>query len=151
MKKSKKPILYGVSIAILLIAYFLLLSAMGQHTNPLYSLVNGPIMAIGMYYALKAYKNEKGENFKYDKGYTAAIFTGFNATLLFTLFFGAYGAFLYPGYFETLMGNWSDHYHTSPALLLFEVFIMGMATTIVLSLTLMQWFKRSWNLSYKNA
>lgn len=151
MKKSRKPVLYGISIAVILIAYFLILSLMGQSTNPIYSLVNGPIMAIGLYYALKAYKKEKGEDFKYDKGYTAALFTGFNATILFTLFFGAYGSFISPGYFEALMGNWSDHYHTSPALLLFEVFVMGMATTTVLSLSLMQWFKQSWNLSYRNA
>lgn len=151
MKKSNTPVVFGIGIGLVLIIYFLILSILGANTNPIYSLLNGPIMAVGMFYALKTYKSEKGINFKYDKGYTAAIFTGFNATLLFTLFFGAYGNLINPGYMEELMGNWSTHYHTSPALLLFVVFIMGMTTTVVLSLSLMQWFKESWNLRVKNA
>ena len=148
MKKSKLPIRYGLSIGTILIFYFLILGFFGVNTNPIFSLLNGPIMFIGMYYALKAYKSEKGQKFKYDKGYLAAVFTGFNATFLFTLFFACYGSFINPGYMEALMGNWSSHYNTSVGLLLFVVFIMGMATTIVLSLTLMQWFKESWNLKH---
>lgn len=146
MQKSNTSIYFGLGTGLILIIYFLLLSAFGVNTNPIYSLLNGPIMAIGMFLSLKAYKKEKGTNFKYDKGFTAAVFTGFNATLLFTLFFGCYGYFINSGYMEQLMGNWSSHYHTSTSLLLFVVFIMGMATTMVLSLSLMQWFKKSWNL-----
>lgn len=149
MKKSKTPIYYGLFTGVILIAYFLILSMLEANTKAIYSLANGPIMAAGMYYCLKAYKGEKGVNFKYDKGYTAAVFSGFNATLFFTLFFGVYGYFINPGYMEELMGNWSSHYHTSPSLLLFVVFVMGKATTVVLSLSLMQWFKQSWNLKFK--
>jgi len=149
MKKSKTPIHYGIGIGVALILYFLFLSIFGANTKPIFSLLNGPIMFIGMYYGLKVYKKEKGTDFKYDKGYTAAMFIGFNATLIFTVFFACYGSFINPGFMEELMGNWSTHYNTSSGLLLFVVFIMGMATTMVLSLTLMQWFKESWNLKFQ--
>jgi len=38
------------------------------NTRTIYSLASGSIMFVGMYYALKAYKTEKGLYFKYDKG-----------------------------------------------------------------------------------
>lgn len=145
MKRSKLPVVYGVIIALGLIAHFMLLSIFGLHTNPMFSLFNGVIMAAGMFIALKRYKQEKGSQFKYEKGFVASLFTGFNATLIFTLFFVFYSSIVSPNFISELIGSWSSHYHTSEGLVIFVVFVMGLATTMILTLTYMQLFKPTWN------
>jgi len=80
MGKFSIPIKYGVAIGAGLIAYFLIISLFGAHTNPIYSLFNGVIMAYGMFEALKHYRLHKGNKFKYQKGFMASLLTGFNAT-----------------------------------------------------------------------
>lgn len=147
MKKSQLPIVFGLGISALLTLTFLLFAAFGLHTNPMFSVLNGVLMAVGMFMCLKAYKDEKGELFNYQKGFVAVFFTGFNATLFFTMFFVFYASIIEPTYISTMIGHWSTHYHTSEGLVVFAVFIMGMATTMVLSLTYMQLFKTSWNTS----
>lgn len=145
MKNLKIPIKYGVAIGVGLIAYFLILSLFGAHNNPAFSLFNGVIMAFGMYEAIKHYKREKGDNFKFQKGFMALLLTGFNATIIFTIFFGIYSTEFNPGFLNELLTMWRSDYDTSVGIILFVVAIMGFATTFVLTLTFMQFFKKSWN------
>lgn len=145
MDKLSIPIKYGVAIAAGLIAYFLILSLFGAHVNPIYSLFNGVIMAYGMYQAIKHYRLEKGNKFKYQKGFMASLITGFNATIIFTVFFGFYATEFNPGFLDKLITVWIDDYNTSIGIVLFVVAIMGFATSLVLTLAYMQLFKDSWN------
>ena len=147
MKKSQLPIVFGLGISALLTLTFLLFAAFGLHTNPAFSIFNGVIMAVGMFMCLKAYKEEKGNDFNYQKGFVAVFFTGFNATLFFTMFFVFFASIIEPTYISSMIGHWSSHYNTPEGLVVFVVFIMGMATTMVLSLAFMQLFKKSWNTS----
>lgn len=141
--KSTIPIKYGLAIAAGLIAYFLFLSLFDAHRNPIFSLLNGVIAGYGIYEALKHYKLEKGDRFKYQKGFMAGILTGFNATILFTFFIGIYASHLNPDFLDKM--EWRITGDTGLGLFLFEVAIMGFATTMVLTLSFMQLFKRSWN------
>ncbi len=145
MKKSTIPVQYGIFIAIGLIAYFLLLSLFGVQTNPIYSLGNGVIVAFGLYRALQLYKAEKGSAFEYQKGFMAGLFTGFNATMIFTIFFAIYTTHINTGFLPMMLENWSSHYHVGVGIVVFIAAIMGFATTIVLTLSFMQLFKESWN------
>lgn len=145
MKKSKIPLIYGIGIGIILSLTFLLFAAFGLHIYPIFSLINGAIMAYGMFLAIKLYKQEKGVNFQYEKGFSASFLTGLNATVIFTVFFVIYSSLLEPSYIKTMIGNWSSHYKTSEGLVIFVVFIMGIATSMVLTLAYMQLFKDSWN------
>ena len=145
MKKSKIPVKYGLFIALGLIAYFSILSLFGVQTNPAYSLGNGIIVALGLYKALKLYKEEKGANFEYQKGFMAGLFTGFNATIIFTLFFAVYVTYINADFLPTMLQNWSSHYHVTLGIVVFIAAIMGFATTFVLTLSFMQLFKDSWN------
>ena len=145
MKKSKLPLIFGIGIAVVLMLVFLVFAALGLHVYPIFSLINGAIMAYGIFMAVKLYKKEKGANFKYEKGFTASFLTGMNATILFTIFFVLYSSLIEPNYIKTMIGNWSSHYKTSEGLVIFVVFVMGMATTMVLTLAYMQLFKDSWN------
>ena len=144
MKKSKSPIKFGIGISIVLILSFLLFASLNLHINPIYSLINGLIMATGMLAFINNYKKEKQETFNYQKGFVATLFTGFNATVTFTLFFAIYADIIEPNYISTLLGNWSKH--TPETLVVFTVFSMGLVTTLLLSLTYMQYYKNSWNL-----
>ncbi|WP_298548448.1 DUF4199 domain-containing protein [uncultured Aquimarina sp.] len=150
MKKSTIPVKYGVMIAIGLIAYFLILSLIGVQTNPIFSLGNGIIVAFGLYKAIKDYKLEKGNAFEYQKGFMAGLFTGFNATLIFTVFFAIYVTNINTNFLPEMLANWSSHYHVGVGIVVFVAAIMGFATTFVLTLSFMQLFKDSWNIRKKH-
>ncbi|MDR6299544.1 DUF4199 domain-containing protein [Mesonia maritima] len=145
MKNKAISLRYGFGISILLIIYFLLLSAVGLHTKPIFSLVNGLITGVGIYYAIKSYRAHKKEKFKYQKGFMTGLTTGFLATLIFTVFFGIYASNIDNDFANDLLNNWEADYSTGLGLLLFVVAVMGFATTLVLTLSFMQLFKDSWN------
>ncbi len=145
MKKSSIPVQYGIFVAVGLIAYFLILSLFHVQTNPIYSLGNGVIVAFGLYRSIQSYKAEKGDQFEFQKGFMAGLFTGFNATLIFTIFFAIYTSHINPNFLPAMLENWSSHYHVGLGIVVFVTAIMGFATTFVLTLSFMQLFKESWN------
>lgn len=145
MKNLKIPVLYGIIIAALLIAFFLLLSIFGLHVNPIYSVFNGVIMAFGLWFALKAYRNEKGNKFKYQKGFSMIFLTGINATVIFVIFFGLYATEINPDFLDQMINMWATFYNTNIGIVLFTIAMMGISTSIVLALAYMQLFKDSWN------
>ncbi|MFL1894663.1 DUF4199 domain-containing protein [Aquimarina sp. 2-A2] len=145
MKRSTLPITYGIIIAVGLIVYFMLLSLFGVQTKPVFSLGNGVIVALGLYTVMKRYKAEKGSNFEYQKGFMAGLLTGFNATIIFTVFFAIYVTNINPDFLPMMLDNWSSHYHVGVGIVVFVAAIMGFATTFVLTLSFMQLFKDSWN------
>ncbi len=145
MKNLNVPIKYGLLIAVGLIAYFLILSLFNLHIYSLFSLFNGVIMAVGMWLALKAYRSSKGSKFKYQKGFMASLLTGFNATIVFTIFFAFYATELNQDFLNSLINIWPEDYGTSIGIVVFVVAIMGFATSLVLTLAYMQLFKDSWN------
>lgn len=145
MKLRAIPIKYGLLIGLALIIYFLLLAAIGLHTMPGFSLLNGVIVGAGIFYAIKTYRDKKKSKFKYQKGFMTGLLTGFNATILFTIFFGIYVRYIDQAFPEQLMGNWAADYSSALAMLLFVEAIMGFASSVVLTLAFMQLFKSSWN------
>ena len=145
MINLKIPILYGIIIATCLAAYFLILSIFGLHINPVYSIFNGVIMAVGLWLALKAYRKSKGNKFKYQKGFSLIFITGINATVIFVIFFGLYATELNPGFLDQLINMWATFYNTTIGIVLFTIALMGISTSIVLALAYMQLFKDSWN------
>jgi len=145
MKTLSIPIKYGIAISAGLIAYFLVLALFEVHTQPAFSLFNGVIMGFGMYEAIKHYRLEKGDNFKYQKGFMALLLTGFNASIIFTIFFGLYSTEFNPDFLNQLLSMWRSDYDTSVGIVIFVVAVMGFATTFVLTLSFMQLFKDSWN------
>ncbi|WP_037317622.1 DUF4199 domain-containing protein [Salegentibacter sp. Hel_I_6] len=145
MKNLSIPIKYGFAIGAGLIVYFLILSVLNVHIYPLFSLFNGVIMAVGMWLALKAYRSSKGAKFKYQKGFMACLLTGFNATIIFSLFFALYASEINPDFLSNLINMWRTDYGTNIGIVLFVVSVMGFATSLVLTLAYMQLFKKSWN------
>lgn len=145
MKKFGIPLIYGVGTSLGLIVYFLLLSLFGIHKYPAFSIFNMVIMAVGMLGAIKSYRDQKGNKFKYQKGFSTGLFTGFYATVIFTIFFGFYATEINPDFKNELVAMWVGDWFINLGMLLFTVALMGFATTLVLTLAYMQYFKDSWN------
>ena len=140
---------YGFFVTTALIAYFLVLRLFGLHENPWLRLFNGVAMAIGIFYAIKYYKLMMGEAFTYVDGFKTGLITGFIGTILFTSFMAVYMFHIDPGFTQKLLGEWFDNYGQGAGILVFIVLVEGLASTVVLTLTFMQIFKKSNNLSQK--
>ncbi|NNE32270.1 MAG: DUF4199 domain-containing protein [Winogradskyella sp.] len=150
MKKIILPVRFGVALSASLIAYFLVLSLFDWHTNPFFSLFNGVICAFGIYEAIKYYKLEQGDAFTYYSGFTVGIITGFIATLIFTVFFLFYATEVNENFLLELLTVFKSDYNIHIGIVAFVVAIMGFATSVVLTLSFMQIFKQSWNISEKS-
>ena len=145
MKNLTLPIRFGIVTSAVLIAYFLILSLMGKHTNVFFSLFNGVITGFGIYETIKYTKIRLGKDFNYGKGFTAGITTGFIATIVFTIFFALYSTELNSNFLTELSDVWAKDFSHFEAIVFFTVAIMGFATTLVLTLSFMQLFKTSNN------
>ncbi|WP_298924125.1 DUF4199 domain-containing protein [uncultured Allomuricauda sp.] len=146
MKNLTLPIRFGIVTSACLIAYFLILSLLGKHTNVFYSLFNGVVTGLGIYETIKYTKLRLGKDFSYGKGFMAGLTTGFVATLLFTVFFALYSTELNASFLNELSEAWAKDYANFEGIVFFTVAIMGFATTLVLTLSFMQLFKTSNNL-----
>lgn len=145
MKRSSVPLMYGIYMAIALIVYFLLLSLLDLHKNPVYSVFNMVITAGGIFLTIKAYRDKNAGKFKYQKGFMAGLSAGFIATVIFTAFFAVYTSELNPGFQEELITMWETDWFVNIGMLVFTVALMGFATSLVVTLAIMQLYKPSWN------
>ena len=110
-----------------------------------FSLFNGIITGFAIYETLKYTKLREGAQFGYGSGFKAGVTTGVVATVLFTIFFALYSTELNPNFLSDLSEVWAKDYSNFKGIVFFTVFIMGIATTLVLTLTFMQLFKASNN------
>lgn len=146
MKNFALPIRFGIVIGALLISFFLVLSLFGLHTHPAYSLGNSIIVGFGIYETIRYYKLEQSNAFSYSGGFTVGIVAVFLATLMFTVFFLLYATEINSDFLLNLLSVFKGDYNVSVGLVTFVVAIMGFATTVVLTLTCMQLFKKSRNI-----
>lgn len=146
MKNFALPIRFGIVLGALLISFFLVLSLFGLHTHPAYSIGNSIIVGFGIYETIRYYKLEQSNAFSYSGGFTVGIVAGFLATLMFTVFFLLYTTEINSDFLLNLLSVFKGDYNVSVGLVTFVVAIMGFATTVVLTLTCMQLFKKSRNI-----
>lgn len=135
---------YGIGIAIILIAYFLLLKLVGLHQYPVLSAVNGLIFGAGLYLAIKKYNTQEGDR-KYENGFEVGLLSGGIASIIFTVFMAVYMYQIDTEFAISIMDIWNLEYEMGTLMLLISILIMGFATTVVLTLSFMQLLKRSWN------
>jgi len=148
MNNLALPVRFGIIISAVLVSFFLILSLLGLHTRPFFSLFNGVITGLGIYETIRYYKLEQGNNFTYAGGFAAGIIAGFAATFIFTGFFLFYATEANPGFLANLLEVFKGDYNVGVGLVSFVVAIMGLATSVVLTLTCMQFFKKSRNITY---
>tara|TARA_R110002072_G_scaffold260911_2_gene419516 strand:- start:28 stop:480 length:453 start_codon:yes stop_codon:yes gene_type:complete len=146
MKNISLVIRFGLVTAAVLIAYFLLLALFNLHINPAFSFFNAVITAFGIYEATRLYKLQKPDDFSYGEGFKAGMVTGSIATVLFTVFFLIYSTEINPDFLPTLLNSMNGSFNINEGLVTFIVAVMGFATTLVSTLTVMQLFKKSRNM-----
>ncbi len=136
------PIRFAFAITGSLIGYFLLLSLFDLHTNPMFSLFNGVITGFGLFEAIRFRKLELGSDFQYSNGFSTAIVAGFLSTLLFSIFMAIYVTELNTDFIHDLLTSWDTHFNITVGAFIFVVALMGLATSVVLTLAIMQFFKK---------
>ncbi|WP_339893040.1 DUF4199 domain-containing protein [uncultured Algibacter sp.] len=146
MKNLSLPIRFGLVTSAVLIAYFLVLSLVDKHTNPAFSFVNAIITGIGIYEAIRLSKLENLDNFSYGEGFKTGIITGFVATIIFTIFFLFYATEVNSAFLSELLQKIKGGFNADIGMVTFVVAVMGLATTVVSSLTVMQLFKKTRNI-----
>ena len=143
MKHFALPVRFGIATSGCLIAYFLILSLFTLHTNVFFSVFNGVITGFGIYEAIKFFKIKEAQQFNYGRGFTAGVVTGGVASVLFTLFFTFYATEVNTEFISELSSAWGNEIKNFEAIVFFTVAIMGFATTLVVTLAIMQLFKSS--------
>jgi len=142
MNRFVLSVRFGIALTSSLIAYFLVLSLFGLHTNPLFSLFNGVITGFAIYEAIKYKRLEKGQDYTYSTGFQAGIVTGFLASILFTFFMAVYATEVDPDFISKIAGTFEKSYDIGVGVFCFTVLLSGLATSIVLTLSFMQLLKR---------
>jgi hypothetical protein len=145
MKKVFLPIRFGLVTSAILIAYFLVLAMFDKQINPIYSFLNAGITTYGIYEAVRIFKLEQGDLFNYASGFTTGLITGVTATIVFTIFFLVYSTEINPDFLPQLLNSMQGSFDVNNGMVSFIVAIMGLATTVVATLTVMQFFKNSGN------
>ncbi len=146
MKNLSLPIRFGIVTSAVLVAYFLVLSLVDKHTNPAFSFVNALITGFGIYEAIRLSKFENPKGFTYSEGFKTGIITGFVATILFTVFFLFYATEINSAFLPELLQKIKGGFNADIGMVTFVVAVMGLATTVVSALTVMQLFKKSRNI-----
>ncbi|MEC3906563.1 DUF4199 domain-containing protein [Tamlana sp. 2201CG12-4] len=146
MKKLSLPLRFGLVTSAVLIAYFLVLALVDKHTNPAFSFVNAIITGLGIYEAIRLSKLENLDDFSYAGGFKTGIITGFVATIIFTIFFLFYTTEINVEFLPDLLQTFKGSFNVDIGMVTFVVAVMGFATTVVASLTVMQLFKKTRNI-----
>ena len=77
------PTNYGIKIAGGLTVYFLLMQVIDKHHHVELRLLNLVILSIGIYYALKKFKNTHQDHMNYFRGLITGVATGSIGSILF--------------------------------------------------------------------
>ncbi|NND62808.1 MAG: DUF4199 domain-containing protein [Flavobacteriaceae bacterium] len=135
---------YGIGVAVLLIAYFLLTKLVGLHQYPILSAMNGVFIGGGIFYAIKNYKASTS-SFKYQDGFQTGLFTGGLATIIFSIFMAVYIFQIDTQFATAVLDSWNLNFNKGSLILVLSLIIMGFSTSFVLTLAFMQLLKDSWN------
>lgn len=132
---------YGIYTALSLIGYFLLMQILGFAYILELRVFNLAILILGILFAIDKYRSVTNEHMEYLTGYGIGSSTTIVASFVFSLFLGFYLSFdhSFMSHIQTtgLMGSYLD-----PATAAFAVFGEGLASGIICSFTLMQWYKK---------
>ena len=135
---------YGIGIAAIMIAYFLLTKLIGLHQYPVLSSLNGLFIGGGIFLALKKYKAST-TSFAYQDGFQLGLWVGCSATIIFSVFMAVYIFQIDAQFAEAVLESSGLGYNKGSLILIISLVIMGFSTTFVLTLAFMQLLKETWN------
>lgn len=132
---NKIPENYGLKTAGGLMAYFLLMQLIDKHHHVELRMLNLVILVIGVYYALKKFKNTHEEHMNYFRGLIVGVATSGIASVVFAVFLFIYMK-VNPSLLQSIqenepMGRYLNEYISSFIVALEGVF-SGLLVTFVL-------------------
>jgi len=132
---NRIPENYGLRIAVGLIAYFLLMKVIGLSHHVELRLMNLVILSLGVYLALKKFKNEHADHLNYFRGLIMGVATAGIGSLIFGLFLFVYmqldGDMMASVVKNEPMGRFLNPY-MSAFIVALEGFFSGLLVTFVL-------------------
>lgn len=141
----KRTIPYAILTGGALIAYFLLMKLFGLETNFFLRIFNLFIMIGGIFLLYRnTFIRDGRENEQI--GYVQGLLMGLQLTVIsvaiFIVFLGIYIRFFDPGFMEILesTGLWATS-GLSPSAIVLGIMMEGVASGLIVSFTLMQYFK----------
>lgn len=143
MKKSNIT-KYSLIMGFALIAYFLLINALGFADKSYLSFFNAIIVGAGIFFVIRdTFKNST--EFNYFEGFIAGIKSGFVATLIFTVFMAIYLFEIDPELAMELKNQISNSGDRLEFALSFSILLAGLATSVVMPFLILPIYKKSWN------
>jgi hypothetical protein len=141
LKLESHGIKIGLIVSAFLIAYFLIMKAVGLIYILELRLANFIFLAFGVIYALKSYKDHYGGRINYGEGFALGSLVSTVAVITFCIFLAIYlnidHDFLQYVQKNALMGG-----YLTPITAAAGVSLEGIASGVVFSLASMQYFKR---------
>lgn len=145
----KLPIKYGALTALGLIVYFVLMKLLGLETNFLLRIFNFVFIVAGIYAMYRAMYNAPNDGPSYFAGLGSGIVLTVTAVIVFLVFLGAYVTYFDPDFMQILEDSQIWGADLELVEITFAIFVEGLASGLIISFGLMQYFKK--NINTKNA
>ncbi|WP_296619809.1 DUF4199 domain-containing protein [Marivirga sp.] len=143
MKKDSieyNGLLGGIMVFIGLVAYFLIMHAVGLDHNLELRALNIVIMGAGVFYSIKSIK-EKNNNFDYFKGIGTGMLTAVSSSLAFSIFIFIY-LLSNPDFLLEIKTVEPFGSYLNAFLISFIIIMEGAGSGFFLSYGVMQWYKK---------
>lgn len=129
---------YGLRIALGLIAFFLIMKVAGLAHEVELRLLNVVILVVGVYYALKKFKQTHEDHLNYFRGLITGVATGAVGSLIFAVFL-----FLWMKIDSGMMQQIVDHdpmgRYLNPYIAAFIVALEGLFSGLLATFVLLNW------------
>ncbi|MGJ3233930.1 DUF4199 domain-containing protein [Marivirga sp.] len=130
----------GIAVFIGLVAYFLIMKAVGLEHNLELRAFNLIIMGGGVFFSVKSIK-EKNEDFDYFKGIGTGMLTALSASLAFAIFIFIY-LMSNPEFMKEIKDVEPFGNYLNAFLISFIIIMEGTGSGFFLSYGVMQWYKK---------
>lgn len=134
-------IVTGVITSLTLIAYFMLMKVLGLAHILELRFFNFVIIAIALFISIRKYKERLHEREFYLKGLGEGMMVTATTTVIFGVFMGFYLAYMDRALLETIKTTASVGEYLDPLMIVFSIFLEGMASGAVITFAIMQYLK----------
>ncbi|MFZ6051124.1 DUF4199 domain-containing protein [Halocola ammonii] len=138
---QKHSFKYGFLILVGLIAYFLIMKAIGLEDNLYLRIFNFIIMAGGVWMAQSTYFKNKADSFSYFSGLGVGFIASVVAVIGFVIFMSIYIYLIDPSFIEVMKNSEMWTQDVTPGTAAFAVAIEGIVSGAIISFIGMQYFK----------
>lgn len=129
---------YGLRIAVGLIAYFFLMKVIGLGHNAELRLLNLVILTVGIWAALRKFKETHTDRLNYFRGLIMGVATGAVASLVFGLFLFLYMQ-LDSSFMQSIRDNEPMGRYLNPYMAAFIVALEGFFSGLLMTFVLLNW------------